>query len=173
MTVQLDSHICLIGLSGSGKSTVAPVLASLLGMGACIDLDQIIEQKLGMEVSSVFAEQGEAVFRQYESEALVEALHGPPVVIAAGGGIVLDPSNRALLAGNVTVVWLRGSVAQLAERLQDSEGSRPLLSGDPEFALQRLAEEREALYAGLADIVIEIDGLGPREVAEATAKALQ
>ncbi len=168
-----NSHICLVGLSGTGKSTLGPILASHLGLGACVDLDRVIEQRLGASTTQIFQDQGEAFFRQCESEALAEALTGPPVVIAAGGGVVLDQSNRILLSGQVTVVWLRGSVAHLAERLRESEGSRPLLRGDSEFALQRLSEEREALYASVADLAIDVDGLDPREVSVAILEELQ
>lgn len=172
MTASEEQHICLVGLSGSGKSTVGPILASQLGLGACVDLDIVIEQRLGRSASQIFAEQGEGVFRQCESEALEEALAGPAVVIATGGGVVLDQANRLLLSRQATVVWLRCSVADLADRLKDAEGSRPLLTGDIEFALHRLAEERNALYSSVADLVIDVDGLDPRAVSEAVIEEL-
>ncbi len=172
MTATEEQHICLVGLSGSGKSTVGPILASQLGLGACVDLDMVIERRLGSSASKIFAEQGEGVFRQCESDALEEALAGPAVVIATGGGVVLEQTNRMLLSSRATVIWLRCSVVDLADRLQDSEGSRPLLSGDLEFALHRLAEERNALYAGVADLVIDVDGLDPQAVSDAVIEAL-
>ncbi|CAB4737435.1 unannotated protein [freshwater metagenome] len=173
MTALFDSHICLVGLSGSGKSTLGPLLASQLNLGACVDLDLVVEQRLGAPASQIFAEQGEPLFRQYECEALAEALAGPAVVIAAGGGIVLDPTNRMMLKAQATVIWLRASVPDLVERLRDSEASRPLLTGDVEFALHRLAEERTALYASVADVVIDVDGLDPRTLTEAVVEELR
>ena len=173
MTSAFDKHICLVGLSGSGKSTLGPILASQLNLGTSVDLDQVVERRLRAPASQIFAEQGEALFRQYESEALAEALAGPPVVIAAGGGIVLDQANRTMLKGRATVIWLQASVPDLVERLSDSEGSRPLLSGDVEFALNRLAEERHALYASVADLSIDVGGMDPQTLAEAVVEALR
>lgn len=172
MTDTAEQHICLVGLSGSGKSTVGPILAGRLRLGACVDLDMVIEQRLGSSVSEIFAEKGEVAFRQCESEALQEALAGPVAVIATGGGVVLDQTNRILLSRQATVVWLRCSVTDLADRLTDADGSRPLLAGDLEFALHRLAEERNALYSSVSDFVIDVDGLDPQAVSEEVIQAL-
>lgn len=174
MTGKLTRHIALVGLSGSGKSTVAPILASRLGYGTAVDLDRVIEGMFSRSVERIFDEEGETRFREFESDALARALSGSPVVIATGGGSVLDQKNRVLLRGDdVYVVWLKGSPSQLAERLRDTTEARPLLEGDPAFALQRLAEERDALYQEVADVVIDVDGLDVRSVVEEIERSLK
>ena len=159
-------HIALVGLSGSGKSTVAPLLASRSGRSAVVDLDRAVESLMGRTVQEIFDTDGEATFRTLETEALSEALGGPPSVIATGGGVVLGAENRALLRSGATVVWLRAHPSHLAQRLTDTSEARPLLEGDVEFALQRLSSEREALYSEVADFVIDVDGVDPVSVAE-------
>jgi shikimate kinase len=155
---QEPGHLALIGLSGSGKSTLAPLLASRTGIGASVDLDREIERRHGRTVADIFERDGESAFRVAECEALRDVLAGPPCVVATGGGIVLDPGNRALLRAGATVVWLRATVGELAGRLADTTEARPLLDGDPEFALTRLAAEREALYGDVADVILDVDG---------------
>lgn len=162
--------IALVGLSGSGKSTIAPLLASRLGYGDSVDLDRLIERRFGRSVDEIFAEDGEAAFRRAEADALAEALAGPPVVIATGGGIVLQQDNRSLLRSRATVVWLRASPTHLAERLADTTEARPLLAGDAQFALDRLASEREALYSEVADLTVDVEGL---DVASVLAEVIR
>lgn len=175
MTVGPSSHhIALVGLSGSGKSSVAPLLASRLGYGASIDLDRVIEQMFSRTVAEIFAEEGETRFREFEADALAEALVGAPAVIATGGGSVLDQSNRARLRDpEVFVVWLKGSPSRLAERLTDTTEARPLLQGDPSFALQRLAEERNALYNEVSDLIVDVDGLDVRSVVDEIERSIR
>lgn len=153
-----SDHLALVGLSGSGKSSLAPLLAARLGATAA-DLDRVIEQQLGASVAEIFASRGEAAFRSAESDALHEMLSGPPIVLATGGGVVLDAGNRSLLRRGATVVWLRADVDELERRLSDTTEARPLLAGDAHFALDRLAQEREALYAEVSDVVIDVDGV--------------
>ncbi len=172
MSAEPVEHLALVGLSGSGKSTVAPLLSARLGLGAPVDLDRVVEARVGRPVHEVFELDGEATFRRLESDALADALAGAPVVIATGGGVVLDSANRRLLRSGAKVVWLRGSPSHLARRLADTTESRPLLSGDVDFALHRLAEEREALYAEVADVVIDVDGVDPVTVADEVLRAL-
>jgi shikimate kinase len=167
-----QEHIALVGLSGSGKSTVAPLVAARRGLGAPVDLDRVVERRTGRPVHELFADDGEASFRRLESDALADALAGPPVVIATGGGVVLDAENRRLLRSGAAVVWLRGSPVHLASRLADTTEARPLLSGDAEFALHRLAEERAALYSEVADVVVDVDGVDPVTVADEVVRAL-
>lgn len=161
------SKIALVGLSGSGKSTIAPILASRLGLGAAVDLDRVIEEMFSGSIESIFRSEGETRFREFESDALARALSGPPVVIATGGGCVMDRSNREMLrSDDVIVVWLRASTSELVNRLRDTTEARPLLDGDPAFALQRLAEQREALYQEVADVIVDVDGLDVRSVVD-------
>lgn len=99
---------------------------------------------------------------------------GGPVVIATGGGAVLDRGNRAMLRGpDVRVVWLRGSPGRLAERLADTTEARPLIQGDYAFALQRLSEEREALYQEVSDYIVDVDGLDVRSVVDEVERVLR
>lgn len=165
-------HLALVGLSGSGKSTLAPMLASRLGGFTAVDLDRVVEARFGCSVADVFAQQGEATFRDAESEALGAALDGPPAVVATGGGVILDPGNRRLLAARATVVWLRAHPSQLNQRLAGTSEARPLLDGDAEFALTRLSEERAALYAQVADLTVDVDGVDPRDLADELAASL-
>lgn len=165
-------HLVLVGLSGAGKSTLAPLLVTRTGRSVLVDIDHEVEQRAGRTVAEIFEADGEAAFRELETEALIEALHGPPAVIATGGGVVVEAENRRALRAGPTVVWLRGEVDHLAQRLADTTDSRPLLAGDPHFALRRLADEREALYAEVADLVVDVDGADPRDLADELAARL-
>ncbi len=158
------AHVALIGLSGTGKSTVAPMVAAGTGRIA-IDLDAMIEAEAGLEVSEVFAREGEAGFRRREVAALVEALSGPPAVLATGGGVVVTPEAAAMLADSCTVVWMRAQPKELVDRLRESPEPRPLLAGDAEAALVRLAAERDPLYRSAADMTIDVDTVSASEVA--------
>lgn len=158
--------IALVGLSGTGKSTIGPLLAAHLGLGDSVDVDREVERRFGASVAEIFSRDGEAAFRRSESDVLAEALGGPPVVIATGGGVVLDRDNRVRLRSQATVVWLRAEPGHLAERLTDTAEARPLLAGDPKFALDRLASEREALYAEVADRIVDVDGMDVAGVLE-------
>jgi shikimate kinase len=161
---QESGHLALIGLSGSGKSTLAPLLASRTGIGAAMDLDREIERRVGRPVAEIFEHDGESAFRVAECDALRDVLAGPPCVLATGGGVVLDAGNRALLRSAATVIWLRATVGELEVRLADTTEARPLLDGDVGFALGRLAAEREALYAEVADVVVDVDGASVDEL---------
>lgn len=163
--------MALVGLSGSGKSTLAPVLASRLGGHIAVDLDRMVVERLGRTIEEIFADGGEGVFRDAETEALSEALDGPPAVIATGGGVVLDVGNRQLLR-QARVVWLDAHPDHLQQRLAGTTEARPLLEGDPGFALHRLHEERAALYAQVADLTIDVEGAAPVDLAEEIARAL-
>lgn len=167
-----DRHVALVGLSGSGKSTVAPILATRLGAGPAVDLDRMIEARLGRPASAVLVDEGEAEFRRVESELLADALAGPACVIATGGGAVLDPANRRALRERATTVWLRGTPDRLAERLADTTEARPLLAGDTRFALDRLDQERRALYQEVSDVVVDVDGATPEELVEEIERLL-
>lgn len=167
------AHVALVGLSGSGKSTLAPLLASRLGGRVVVDLDREVERRLGAPVATVFAEQGEAAFRDAERDELAAALSGAPAVIATGGGVVLDAENRRRLMGDAVVVWLRAHPEHLQQRLEGTAEVRPLLDGDPGFALARLSEERAALYAQVADLTVDVEGIDPRDLADEVAAALR
>ncbi len=166
MSATTAEHLALVGLSGSGKSTVAPLLVSRVGADVVVDLDRMIEARLGRTVAEIFATDGEAAFRAAETRVLAEALAGPPAVIATGGGVVLNASNRQMLGTSARVVWLRAAPELLGRRLEDTTEARPLLDGDAAFALHRLSGERSALYAQVADITVDVDGMTPSDVVQ-------
>ena len=164
-------HVCLVGLSGTGKSTVAGPLAKLLGSEP-VDLDTEVCRRAGLDVAQLFAEIGEPGFRQMELEALGKALEGPRAVIATGGGIVMTQAAATLLAERATVVWLRAAPEVLLDRLGGPGEERPLLTGDPRGGLEAMAELRDPIYESLADITVDVAELDPQTVADRVASAL-
>lgn len=147
-------HIVLVGPMGAGKTSIGRCLAGHLGL-SFVDSDQEIERRTGATVPTIFDCEGETGFRIREHEMLEALLAGPPAVIATGGGVVVDAGNRRLLAGHGFVVHLCVDVAGQLERLA-RDRSRPLLaSGDREATLQRLARERDPLYAEVADLAFD------------------
>jgi 5-deoxy-5-amino-3-dehydroquinate synthase len=161
----------LIGMMGSGKTTVGRAVAARLGR-RFLDSDAEIEARTGRTVAEIWAAEGEAAFRRLESEVLAEALAADePAVVAAAGGVVLDPANRDRLRRAGTVVWLRADPATLARRVRKGD-HRPLLDSGPAEALARLAAERRDLYAELADVVVDVDGLSTDEVIERVQAAV-
>jgi shikimate kinase len=139
-------------MMGSGKSTVGRLAADRLGI-PFFDTDVIVQEQAGVSIVELWAEVGETGFRDLESAALrnVPTTAG---IVAAGGGAVLDPANRELIARSDKVVWLRCDAATLAERLR-ANVSRPLLTESPETTLETLLAERAAIYADLATHHIE------------------
>ncbi|MGQ0616910.1 MAG: shikimate kinase [Acidimicrobiia bacterium] len=162
-------HIVLVGLMGSGKTTVGRRVAARLGR-PFVDADEALAEHHGRTVRQVFEEDGEPVFRAMESAVLAELLaRADPTVIAAGGGVVVPAENRELLSRpDVFVVWLRAGAAFLATRTAKKEG-RPLLDGDPETVLARLAAERQGFYEEVADVVVDVE---PVHEAEPKPKAV-
>jgi 3-dehydroquinate synthase len=144
--------VVLVGLPGSGKSAVGRRLATR-HHARFIDLDELIERRVGKPVPAIFAEEGEAGFRRHEHEAVVSlgpADRDPGVqrVIATGGGAVIDPRNRWLLYRGRFPVWLDGAPELLASRLGRSANVRPLVAGsDPLGSLRQLATERRRYYS--------------------------
>ncbi len=161
-------HVILVGLPGSGKTTVGALVAARLG-AAFHDVDRAVEARTGRTVSRIFADDGESAFRALEREAARELLAGVPAVLAPGGGWFADPGERrtALAAGYV--VYLETSPGAAARRLGGAAG-RPLLAGfDPVLRLRGLLEQREAAYLE-APGRVATDALSADEVAEAVAQ---
>lgn len=164
--------IALIGLSGSGKSTVARLLAARLGWRLC-DTDALVEQMTGRTIPAIFAAEGEAAFRDQETIALMAALAEPNTVVATGGGIVLRDVNRALLQEKAFVVWLDAPTDVLIARLRTHDEERPLLAGDdPAARLEMLRTQRAALYRETARLTIDTSAAAPEDVAERIIGAL-
>lgn len=163
-------HVVLVGLMGSGKSTVGLALAERLGR-QLLDTDALVEARAGRSIRDIFATDGEQAFRDLEAEVLAEVLAGStPAVVATGGGVVLREANRAALRlADARVVWLCAEPATLLERVR-SAPHRPLLDDDPAGTLQRMADERAPWYRDVADLVIRVDGRSTHEVVEAVLR---
>jgi shikimate kinase len=164
-------HVVLVGMMGAGKTTVGRILSERLGR-PFLDSDQVIEARTGRTVAQIFEADGEPAFRVLESAALAEALSDATLsVIAAAGGVVLDPDNRRRMRERAWVVWLRADPTVLAGRVGSSD-HRPLLEDDPDAALRRLYGERLPLYAEVAEEVVDVDTVSPEEAAEKILAAM-
>lgn len=148
------SNLFLVGLMGAGKTTVGRTLARRLGRDFH-DSDHEIEMRTGVRVPVIFEIEGEAGFRKREVEAIDRLTRLPNVVIATGGGAVLDPRNREHLRSRGRVIYLHAQPAELAKRL-GRDRSRPLLQGvNPRVRLEELYAQRDPLYREVADLVID------------------
>lgn len=148
--------ISLVGMPGSGKSTVGRHVARHLGL-PFVDTDQLIEQRIGCSIREYFELHGEPAFRDVEAQVIEDATSsGVPRVIATGGGAVLREANRDALREHTTVMYLRTTPEDLARRLRH-DTHRPLLqgSGDALKRLRQLFQERDPLYRRAAHYVIE------------------
>jgi shikimate kinase len=161
-------HVVLVGMMGTGKTTTGRRLAETLGRGFA-DSDLLIEADTGRTVRQIFQTDGEAAFRCLESEVLARSLaSAEPTVIAAAGGIVLDPANRELLRHAGTVVWLRAPVDVLVGRVRRSD-HRPAIQADPRGTLQTMEDTRTDLYGEVADATVDSSQPVDRVVAEIVA----
>jgi shikimate kinase len=165
-------HLALIGLMGAGKTTVGRRAAQRLGRDF-VDTDEVVAAHAGMPVEEVFRTGGEPHFRALERAAVADVCSSPaPLVIACGGGVVLDPENRQVLRASSVVVWLRAPVDELAARVGDGR-SRPLLRGDPRGALARLERLREPAYEATAHCAIDTEGRDVDAVVTAVVDAYE
>ncbi|MBK5196959.1 MAG: shikimate kinase [Methyloceanibacter sp.] len=145
--------IVLIGLMGAGKTAVGRRLANRLDL-PFIDADSEIEMAAGTSISEIFAQHGEAYFRQGERKVIARLLEGGPQVLATGGGAYMNADTRATLKARGLSVWLRAELRVLLKRVQRRD-NRPLLAaGDPETVMKKLMAERYPIYAE-ADIIVE------------------
>ena len=164
-------NIVLCGFMGSGKTSVGSRLAQTTGR-TFVDMDRYIEHKEGMTVAEIFSVRGEAAFRAMEREAAKELSLQSGLIIATGGGALMNPENTAMLKENGVIVLLDASAEAIRERLS-GDRSRPLLSGpDREEALRRLYSERTGAYRAAADLVVEADGC-INDVAEKVREAVK
>jgi shikimate kinase len=158
-------NIFLVGPMGSGKTAVGRHLARLFRY-TFHDSDADIEAKTGVDIPFIFEKEGEAGFRSRERESIDRLTRLESIVLATGGGAVIDPANRAALAGRGVVVYLATSVNQQIERTRHAR-HRPLLHDtDPEQRLKELMGRRAVLYAEIADFTITTDGRRVQLVAE-------
>jgi shikimate kinase len=152
--VRVSRNIFLVGLMGAGKTSVGKLLAKDLHM-TFVDCDHEIEKRTGVSISVIFEIEGEEGFRRRESAILHELVELRNLVLATGGGAVLWPENRAALAQNGFVVYLRATVDELWQRTRHDR-NRPLLqTDDPRARLAELFDQRDPLYREVADVTIE------------------
>jgi shikimate kinase len=165
-------NLVLVGPMGAGKTSIGRRLAESLGL-AFVDADRDIELRTGAAVGTIFDCEGEAGFRARECSALEELLRGCDQVISTGGGAVLDAGNRRRMRERGFVVHLQVSVAGQLQRLA-RDRTRPLLQRDDrEQVLHAIAIERAPLYAEVADLSFDTEGLGSGDAAMALAKLLE
>ncbi len=164
-------HVILVGMMGSGKTTVGRALAARLDR-PFVDSDEEVQARTGRTVEEIWERESEAGFRDFEREALAVVVSRPePTVIAAAGGTVLDAGNRALMGAGGTVVWLRADPEVLAGRVGGA-GHRPLLADDPLGTLERLETERAQRYLEVADVIVEAGDADVDTVVERVLEAI-
>ncbi|MEM6784659.1 MAG: shikimate kinase [Bacteroidota bacterium] len=173
------ANVYLTGFMGSGKSTVGPHLANRLG-AAFVDLDASIQDTMGLSIAALFEHHGEAAFRRAERAALQATTERHGLVVATGGGALLDEAAYRLAAAAGTIVYLRVPAEVLAERLAGEAATRPLLhdrTGDPLAGaalvarIDALLTQRAGAYER-ADVVVQADALAASTVATWIDEAL-
>ena len=165
----------LIGYRGSGKSTVAELLAKRLDWD-WVDADAVLEQRAGQSIRQIFEVEGEVAFRELEAALLHELCRRQQVVIATGGGVVVRPENRRRLKEAGIVVWLTGNAATLWQRLQACHTTaerRPDLTVGGLAEIEGLLATREPWYAECAHFGVDTVGRSPQQVAEAILSRLR
>jgi shikimate kinase len=154
-------HLYLTGYRGSGKTTVGRLVASRLGR-RCIDLDDEIETHAGRSIRAIFAESGEVTFRDLETAALLRVAAEPAAVISLGGGAILRPENREVIAKTGIAVWLKIDADTVIQRLAGDSTTadrRPSLTSlPPREEVESLLQKRQPLYQEVADC--EVDAAG-------------
>ena len=151
----------LLGFMGAGKSTIARKIASNF-----VDMDALLEERLGMPIARFFEEKGEAAFRQLEEEVLAELLKTDKV-ISTGGGIVISPRNRALLKQNPDNIYLKADFETLYQRISaDKDNQRPLFLKNSKEELLAIFNERQDWYEEVASQIVDVSSLNPEEIIE-------
>ena len=167
----MPDHIFLIGPMGVGKSTIGRLLAADVSL-PFYDSDRVIEERTGADIPWIFDMEGEAGFRQRETNVLSDLVTGTPAVIATGGGIVTRDENCLLMRENGRVFYLTASIEQLVERTARDK-KRPLLQVDnPREKIIELLQQRDILYRAVADHTINTDRFSPKAAAAEIAALL-
>ena len=151
----------LLGFMGAGKSTIARGLDPDF-----VDMDALLEDRLGMPIARFFEEKGEAAFRQIEEEVLDDLLKTDQVV-STGGGVVISPRNRALLKQNPDNIYLKADFEILYQRISaDEDNQRPLFLKNSKEDLAAIFDERQAWYEEVANKIVDVSRLSPEEIIE-------
>jgi shikimate kinase len=157
-------NVYLIGPMGSGKTAVGRRLATLLGK-QFVDSDAEIEKRTGVDIRYIFEKEGESKFREREREVIADLTSLDGVVMATGGGVILDRANRERLAATGTVVYLETSIDTLVRRTRAAKTRPLLMNDDPRAVLERLMTARRPLYESAADLRVPTTGRQVRAVA--------
>lgn len=170
-----DAPIFLIGYRGTGKTSVAKLLAARLHVG-WVDADDVVEQDAGKSIAAIFADGGEPAFRDWESRVVAALSGARRSVVALGGGAVLREENRQAICGAGPVVWLTASVDSILSRVAGDASTvsrRPnLTTGGGRSEIEALLALREPLYQQCATLVVDTEGKTPADVAEEIAAQL-
>jgi shikimate kinase len=168
-------NLTLIGYRGTGKTTVARLLAARLGW-QWFDADVELERQAGKTIKQIFAEGGEAAFRDWEERIVAELTAQSNVVIALGGGAILRPQNRAAIKAGGKTAWLTAQASTLLARIEADATTaerRPNLTAAGGLAeIEQLLAAREPLYRDCADCIVATDGRSPESIAEEIVRAL-
>lgn len=169
----MGSNIFLIGPMGAGKTTIGRRLAELRGL-AFVDSDHEIEARTGVDIPYIFEKEGEAGFRKREKQVIADLTTRSGIVLATGGGAILDPDNRLALSARGYVVYLHASVEQQLARTARAE-NRPLLqaSSDRRETLTTLFTIRDPLYREIADLVLVTDHRNARTLIHDIERGLE
>ena len=165
MSKGINCNIFLIGFMGAGKSTIARTLQRELGF-PLVEMDERIVKEQGMSINDIFAQYGEAHFREIESQLVVDLGKQEPSIVSCGGGVVVRPENTQNMKKSGRIVLLKASPETIFERVKNST-DRPILNGHMNVEyIAELMEKRRVLYEEAADITIQTDGKTREQICE-------